>query len=52
MITHSDLQEAENRVAFDMEMLISHEAIYRYLYVLPRGELKRTLVHALRKGLF
>jgi IS30 family transposase len=35
--------------AFDMEMQISHEAIYRYLYVLPRGELKRTLVHALRQ---
>ena len=33
----------------DMEMQISHEAIYRYLYVLPRGELKRTLVRALRQ---
>ena len=28
----------------NMEMRISHEAIYRYIYVLPRGELKRTLI--------
>jgi IS30 family transposase len=35
--------------ANDMEMQISHEAIYQYLYVLPRGELKRTLIHALRQ---
>jgi IS30 family transposase len=33
----------------DMEMRISHEAIYRYIYVLPRGELKRTLIQALRQ---
>ncbi len=32
-----------------MEMRISHEAIYRYIYVLPRGELKRTLIRALRQ---
>lgn len=30
-------------------MRISHEAIYRYIYVLPRGELKRTLIRALRQ---
>jgi IS30 family transposase len=34
---------------WDMEMRISHEAIYRYIYVLPRGELKRTLIRALRQ---
>lgn len=33
----------------DMAMRISHEAIYRYIYVLPRGELKRTLIQALRQ---
>ena len=34
---------------FDMTMRISHEAIYRYIYVLPRGELRRTLIQALRQ---
>jgi len=29
-------------------MRISHETIYRYLYVLPRGELKRELLRCLR----
>lgn len=33
----------------DMTMRISHEAIYRYLYVLPRGALRQTLVKALRQ---
>ena len=33
----------------DMSMRISHEAIYQYIYVLPRGELKKTLVKALRQ---
>jgi len=33
----------------DMAMRISHEAIYRYIYVLPRGELKQTLIKALRQ---
>ncbi len=30
-------------------MKTSHEAIYQYLYVLPRGELKQTLIKALRQ---
>jgi len=30
-------------------MQISHEAIYQYIYVLPRGELKQTLIKALRQ---
>ena len=33
----------------DMAMHISHEAIYRYIYVLPRGSLKATLIKALRQ---
>lgn len=32
----------------DMTMRISDESIYRYIYVLPRGELKRTLIKVLR----
>lgn len=33
----------------DASMRISPEAIYQFIYVLPRGELKRTLVKALRQ---
>lgn len=33
----------------DMSMRISHEAIYRYIYVLPRGALRQTLTKALRQ---
>lgn len=33
----------------DTTMRISHEAIYRYIYVLPRGELRKILVKALRQ---
>ena len=33
----------------DVTMHISHEAIYRYIYVLPRGELRMTLIKALRQ---
>lgn len=34
---------------YDTDMRISHEAIYQYIYVLPRGRLKQTLIHALRQ---
>jgi IS30 family transposase len=33
----------------DMTMRISHEAIYRYIYILPRGSLKQSLIKALRQ---
>jgi len=33
----------------DMTMRISHEAVYRYIYVLPRGSLKQSLIKALRQ---
>jgi len=33
----------------DMDMRLSHEAIYRYIYVLPRGSLKKALISALRR---
>lgn len=35
--------------AWDMAMQISHEAIYQYIYVLARGELKQMLIKALRQ---
>lgn len=34
---------------YPADMHISHEAIYRYIYVLPRGSLKKTLIKALRQ---
>ncbi|MBU4333891.1 MAG: IS30 family transposase [Candidatus Omnitrophica bacterium] len=34
----------------DMDMRISHETIYSYVYILPRGELKRELAACLRRG--
>ena len=33
----------------DMTMRVSHETIYKYLYVLPRGELRRELTKCLRR---
>ena len=33
----------------DMTMRISAETIYQYIYVLPRGELKATLIKGLRQ---
>ncbi len=34
----------------DESMHISHEAIYQYIYILPRGSLKKTLVEGLRQS--
>ncbi len=42
-------QRLKIEYAMDMSMQISHESIYQYLYILPRGELKRTLTEALRQ---
>lgn len=33
----------------DLDMRLSHEALYTYLYVLPRGELRRELLGCLRQ---
>ena len=45
-----EIQERlEKEYPLDMTMRISHEAIYRYIYVLPRGELRRALIKALRQ---
>lgn len=34
----------------DMDMRLSHETIYSYIYILPRGELKRRLISYLRRN--
>jgi len=34
----------------DKDMRISHEAIYTYLYVLPKGQLKKEILSYLRQG--
>jgi len=43
------VERMEKEYPLDMSMRISHEAIYRFIYVFPRGELKKTLVKALRQ---
>lgn len=39
-----------NELYTDQAMHISHEAIYQYIYVLPRGSLKKILVEGLRQS--
>jgi IS30 family transposase len=34
----------------DMTMRVSHESIYTYIYILPRGELRKELISYLRQG--
>lgn len=36
--------------AYPEDMHISHESIYTYIYVLPRGELRKELISYLRQG--
>lgn len=43
-------QRIKNDYPGDLDMRISAEAIYSYVYVMPRGELKRQLQKALRQG--
>jgi transposase, IS30 family len=43
------VKRIQEEYPLDMRMRISHEAIYRYIYVLPRGSLKQTLIKALRQ---
>jgi len=42
-------KRAKIEYAGNMDMQVSHEAIYQYIYVLPRGELKQILIKALRQ---
>jgi IS30 family transposase len=42
-------QSLKKEYSDDQAMRISHEAIYTYLYVLPRGELKKRLLAMLRR---
>lgn len=43
------VETLEREYPGDMTMHISHEAIYRYIYVLPRGSLKTLLIKGLRQ---
>ena len=43
------VKRIQEEYPLDMGMRISHEAIYRYIYVLPRGCLKQALIKALRQ---
>lgn len=53
LVRHWSPDEIAKRIQIqyprDTTMRISHEAIYQYIYVLPRGTLKQCLVKALRQ---
>ena len=49
MVTGANCANAKKEYPFDEAMRISHEAIYSYLYVLPRGKLKKELLNYLRQ---
>lgn len=43
------VEELKKEYPHDMDMRVSHEAIYQYIYVLPRGSLKQSLIKGLRQ---
>jgi len=43
------VKRLEEEYPFDMTMRVSHETIYQYIYVLPRGSLKTMLIKGLRQ---
>src|SRR3989338_4826721 len=45
----SSRRNGKSRMTREERLRISHEAIYRYIYVLPRGSLKQMLIRALRQ---
>ena len=49
MVTEEIAERLKREYPRDMTMRISHEAIYQYLYCLPRGELKKELMRGLRR---
>lgn len=40
----------KKKYAEDSRMQVSHESIYTYIYVLPRGEMRKELISYLRQG--
>jgi transposase, IS30 family len=50
MVTTADLREACPRLSSDTEMRVSHETIYRSLFVQARGALRKELAAYLRTG--
>jgi transposase, IS30 family len=50
MVTAADLREACPRLSSDTEMRVSHETIYRSLFVQARGALRKELAAYLRTG--
>lgn len=42
-------ERLKKRYSWDMTMQVSHEAVYQYIYILPRVELKQILIKDLRQ---
>ena len=43
-------ESLKRRYGGDKDMQVSHETIYTYIYILPRGELRKELMSYLRQG--